>query len=96
MPTLAERIKTAADLPDRKPLYLLSRDPARIDVGSDHLLLRRTTGNPLPFPLAHVCRIICTRHLNWTGVALSLCLREGVANTWVDGHGHALGSTQSR
>ena len=31
MPTLAQRIKTATDLPARKPLYLLGRERARID-----------------------------------------------------------------
>lgn len=96
MPTLAQRSKTTTDLPARKPLYLLSHEPARIDAGEDHLLLRRTVGGPMRFPLARVCRVICTRHLTWTGAALSLCLREGVPITWVDGHGHALGSTQTR
>ena len=96
MPTLAQRIKTATDLPARKPLYLLGHEPARIDAGADHLMLRRATGNPIRFPLARVCRIICTIQITWTGSALSLCLREGVPITWVDGHGHALGFTQTR
>lgn len=96
MPTLAQRIKSATDLPVRKPLYLLTEGPARIDAGDDHLLLRKAIANPMRFPLARLCRIICTRHLTWTGAALSLCLREGVPITWVDGHGHALGCTQTR
>lgn len=96
MPTLAQRMKSATDLPPRKPLYLLSRAPARIEAGADHLLLRRETGNLMRFPLTRVCRIICTRYLTWSGTALSLCLREGVPITWIDGHGHALGCTQTR
>lgn len=96
MPTLAQRIKTASDLPARKPLYLLGHEPARIDAGDDHLLLRRTSGSPMRFPLVRVCRVICTHHFTWTGAALALCLRKGVPITWVDGHGHALGSTQTR
>lgn len=96
MTIIAKRTKTATDLPTRKPLYLLGTEPARIDAGDDHLLLRRATGNPLRFPLVRICRIICTRHFTWTGTALSLCLHEGVPITWVDGHGHALGNTQTR
>lgn len=96
MLTLAQRIQTTIDLPARKPLYLLGHEPARIDAGEDHLILRRATGNPMRFPLARLCRIICTGQLTWTGAALSLCLREGLPITWVDGHGHALGCTQTR
>lgn len=96
MPTLAQRTQAATDMPPRKPLYLLRQEPARIDAGDDHLLLRRAAGNPMRFPLVRLCRIICTHHVTWAGAALSLCMREGVPITWVDGHGHALGSTQTR
>lgn len=96
MPTTAPRTRSATPQPDRKPLYLLSPSPAQMDAGADHLMLRRDKLSPMRFPLARVCRVICTRHLNWTGPALLLCLREGVPITWVDGHGHALGATQSR
>ena len=94
MPTLARR-HTAADLPARKPLYLLSPAPARMDANADHLVLRRESGSPIRFPLARICRVICNRHLAWSGAALALCLAEGVPITWVDGHGHALGNTQT-
>jgi hypothetical protein len=96
MPPLAHPGKTATDLPARKPLYLLSKDPNRIDARSDHLVLHRNIGGPMRFPLARVCRIICNRHLTWSGAALALCLSEGVPITWVDGQGHALGATQTR
>ena len=47
MPTLAQRRQAPIDLPARKPLYLMSAKPARMDAGSDHLILRpdhRVTG----------------------------------------------------
>src|SRR5690606_39124453 len=50
---------------------------------------------PQRFPLARICRIICSRQVDWSGAALTLCLREGIPITWVDGHGHALGNTQT-
>lgn len=96
MPKIAHCSQPTADIPARKPLYLLSQEPARIDAGVDHLLLRRSAGNPMRFPLARVCRIICKRQLTWTGSALALCLREGVPITWVDANGRALGNTQTR
>jgi CRISPR/Cas system-associated endonuclease Cas1 len=95
MTTLAHRSATAAQQPSRKPLYLVGPAPARVDAGADHLVLHKGAGCPMRFPLARVCRIICTRHLTWTGAALSLCLSHGVPITWVDGHGHTLGTTQS-
>lgn len=97
MPSPAPRPQASAGpLLARKPLYLLSPAPARMDAGADHLMLRRESGAPLRFPLARICRVICNRKLTWTGTALALCLSEGVPITWVDGHGHALGCTQSR
>ncbi|TAH42496.1 MAG: transposase [Betaproteobacteria bacterium] len=79
----------------RKPLYLFSDVPAHIDAGPDHLVLRRN-GMPVQrFPLARIARIICNRNASWSGAALALCLAEGVPVTWLDGRGHALGSTQS-
>lgn len=82
--------------PARKPLYLMSPAPARMDAGCDHLILRRDPASAQRFPLARICRIICNRHLAWSGSALALCMAEGVPITWVDGHGHALGNTQTR
>lgn len=79
--------------PDRKPLYLFAG--ARIDAGSDHLLLRRDGTAPQRFPVARITRIICNHQASWSGQALSLCLTEGIAITWIDGHGHAIGSAQS-
>lgn len=96
MPRLAQKQTTVSDLPARKPLYLLSKAPAQADANTDHLVLRRNDAGPMRFPLARVCRIICNSHLTWTGGALSLCLAKGIPITWVDGHGHALGTTQTR
>lgn len=96
MPTIARRCHTANDVPARKPLYLFSQHAAQIEGIDRHLVLRRATNNPMRFPIVRVSRIICNYHLTWTGTALSLCLREGVPITWVDGYGHALGNTQSR
>ncbi|HMZ30484.1 CRISPR-associated endonuclease Cas1 [Thauera sp.] len=94
MVTPARRTHAAAALPPRKPLYLLASTPARMDAGPDHLVLRRDQGAPLRFPLARLCRIVCNRHVAWSGQALALCLEHGVPITWVDGRGHALGCTQ--
>lgn len=96
MPAFAQRRKIAADLPAGKPLYLLGKLAARIDAAGEHLVLHPHSGDPMRFPLARVCRIICNRHLAWSGAALALCLAKGVPITWVDGHGRALGSAQPR
>ncbi|MBS0552260.1 MAG: CRISPR-associated endonuclease Cas1, partial [Proteobacteria bacterium] len=96
MPTLASRARTATiATPARKPLYLFSAVAAQIDAGSDHLILRRNGMPPQRFPLARIARVICNRNATWSGTALALCLSEGVPITWLDGYGHALGSTQS-
>lgn len=96
MANLAHHHDTASALLARKPLYLSSPPPARIDGRDEHLVLQRANGGPLRFPLARVCRVICNRHLDWSGRALALCLDRGVPITWVDGHGRALGHSQSR
>lgn len=90
------RCPAPAGLLARKPLYIMSRAPARMEAGCDHLVLRRESASVQRFPLARICRIICNRHLAWSGAALALCMTEGVPITWVDGHGHALGNTQTR
>ena len=95
MTTLTRHLKAPADQPPRKPLYLMGTAAARMDAGADHLILHKGAGSLMRFPLARVCRVICTRHLTWSGAALALCLGRGVPITWVDSHGHALGTTQS-
>lgn len=96
MPKLAGRTRaTTIAMPARKPLYLFSTVAAQIDAGPDHLILRRNGMPPQRFPLARIARVICNRNATWSGSALALCLAEGVPITWLDGHGHALGSTQS-
>lgn len=91
-----QRHSATAALPARKPLYLLHPSPARIDAGTNHLVLQPANGATLRFPLARVCRIVCNRHLSWTGNALTACLRAGIPITWTDGYGHALGALHPR
>ena len=59
------------DLPARAALPHELK-PARMEAGSDHLILRPEAGAPMRFPLARICRVICNRHLAWSGGALSL------------------------
>lgn len=82
--------------PPLNPLYLLSSIDCELDLGDEHLILRRT-GSPVQrFPLRRIARIICNAHTSWRGRALARCLAEGISITWVDAHGHALGYGQPR
>mgnify|MGYP007007753399 CR=1 FL=1 len=74
MTTLTRHLKAPADQPPRKPLYLMGTAAARMDAGADHLILHKGAGSLMRFPLARVCRVICTRHLTWSGAALALWL----------------------
>lgn len=92
----ADARSSAPGAPARKPLYLTTPRPACIDASDAALVLRRDGSAPQRFPLARIERILCNRNATWTGAALALCLSEGVPIVWLDGHGHALGSTQAR
>ena len=89
------RNQPTIDTPERKALYLLAGMGTRIEAGSGHLLLR-LTNNPLQrYPASRIARIICNTHALWSGEALKLCFANGIAITWVDAHGHAVGSAQA-
>lgn len=92
---MAAHHQASINVPDRKPLYLLACTGAHIEAGADHLLLRRDSSPTQRFPTSRIARIICNAQTLWSGQALALCFAKGISITWIDGHGHALGSAQA-
>lgn len=96
MSALARASHPVGFAPPRKPLYLSVSQPATLDRQADTLLLRRTDAPAQRFPFTRISRILCTRHVTWSGEALTRCLAEGITITWIDGHGRALGYCEPR
>jgi hypothetical protein len=78
-----------------KALYLSSREPLHIALQGESLLVRRQAGERR-FPLARIDRIVCNRHAQWSGEAITACLARGITVTWLDGRGRALGECACR
>lgn len=79
----------------RKPLYLSTSQPLRVGLDGEALTLKNDTGTQR-FPLARIARIVCNRHVDWSGQALAACLTNSISITWQDGHGAALGGASPR
>lgn len=79
----------------RKPLYLSTSQPLRVGLDGEALTLKNDTGTQR-FPLARIARIVCNRHVDWSGQALAACLTNSISITWQDGHGAALGGAAAR
>lgn len=75
----------------RKPLYLATAAPVRVGALGTSLVVQREPGGRQFFPIARIVRVVCNRHAHWSGDALILCLRHGVAVTWLDAAGRAVG-----
>lgn len=82
--------------PPRKPLYLNPPTPVRVDAQGDSLVVLRDACAQQRYPIERISRIVATATVNWTGRALTLCLRTGVPVVWADGSGDALGNIQPR
>ena len=79
----------------RKPIYLATSQPLRVGLDGEALTLKNDTGTQR-FPLARIARIVCNRHVDWSGQALAACLTHSISITWQDGHGAALGGATPR
>lgn len=79
----------------RKPLYLATSQPLKVGLNGEALSLKNETGTQR-FPLARIARIVCNRHVDWSGQALAACLTHDITITWLDGYGNPLGGAAAR
>lgn len=98
MQSLAARSEKVIPLsaPSRKPLYLSTSARARITAEGAAIAVRQASAGIYRYPVARIDRIICGRHVDWTGEALALCLSNNITITLLDGRGAAIGSASPR
>ena len=79
-----------------RALYLGARDKKNVTCTDEALVVRNERQQTLRYPLARVSRVVSSTVTDWSGGALALCMQSGIAITWLDGHGNALGTCYPR
>lgn len=77
-----------------RALYLGSREKKRVSCTDEALVVTNASAQVMRYPVARVARVVSSADLvDWSGPALALCMRAGIAITWLDGKGNAVGSS---
>lgn len=82
-----------------RALYLGGREHKRVSCTEEALVVTNARAQVMRFPLVRVARVVSSADVvDWSGPALSLCLRAGIGITWLNAQGQAVGSiyTQTR
>lgn len=66
------------DAPPRRALYLLPREPVRMERAHGALRVCREGEAPRYIPVSRIERVLCNHLVDWSGRALELCLLSGV------------------
>ncbi len=79
--------------PGARALYLGSREHKRVSCTAEALVITSAHAQISRYPVARVARVVSSASgVDWSGPALALCMRAGIAITWLDAQGHAVGS----
>lgn len=75
-----------------RTLYLAHGERKRASVTDDSLVITNQQLQRQRIPLQRVARIVSSTSIDWSGTALQACQMQAIAITWIDPHGHALGT----
>jgi hypothetical protein len=79
--------------PGARALYLGSRGHKRVSCTDEALVVTNERAQVMRYPVARVARVVSSADVvDWSGPALSLCMRAGIGITWLDARGQAVGS----
>jgi hypothetical protein len=73
------------------PLYLLGKNPTRVETDGPALLVRTQHKSPLRYPFARIARVIAAERVEWQARALAACQHEGTPIVFLDGAGNPAG-----
>jgi hypothetical protein len=98
--TVARRGGPAQRALDARTLYLAGTEPLRLTSTGEALVVSRPGMPAQRLPINRILRVVCANPLvDWSGVALTLCLQHGVVVSWLGLQGQAQGQlwpTRSR
>ena len=80
-----------------RALYLDGRTHKRVTSTEAALVVTNERAQVMRFPVARVARVVSSADVvDWSGPALTLCMRAGIGITWIDTSGQAVGSIYSQ
>ena len=82
---------TPATNPGARALYLGGAVPKRVTCTEQALVVTNAGAQTWRYPLARVARVVSSPAVDWSGAALSLCMRAGITIAWIDSQGTSLG-----
>jgi hypothetical protein len=80
----------------RRPLYVVPTERLRLLSEGESLAVYRELTLRARYPIGQVDRIVCNRHVDWAGTALTLCLSRQISIFWIDGKGEFVGRAVPR
>lgn len=78
--------------PGARALYLGARDKKHVSCTAEALVVHNEKQQTRRYPLARIYRVVSSTVTDWSGSALTLCLKSGIGITWLDAAGNALGT----
>lgn len=76
---------------DARALYLGAGVPKRVTCTEQALVVSNARAQTWRYPVARVARVVSSPAVDWSGAALSLCMRRGISIAWTDAQGESLG-----
>jgi len=76
-----------------RALYLGAGEKKRITCTDAALVVTNARPQTWRYPVTRVARVVSSTVVDWSGPALALCLHHGISITWMDTHGHPLGTS---
>jgi hypothetical protein len=79
--------------PGARALYLGSRSHKRVSCTAEALVVTNARAQVMRYPIVRVARVVSSADVvDWSGPALSLCMRAGIGITWLDRDDQVVGS----
>lgn len=79
--------------PDRKTLYLLSKNTHQIRTDTSRIIVETQDQAPRQFPFNRINRIISGPNTNWQGRAIAACIQHHINILWLNQRHQPVGET---
>lgn len=76
---------------ERRPLYIVARDHVQVRARDEFLVVQQDRYPARHFAFAKLDRVVCNSHVDWTGEAMTRCLKHRVTISWLTTNGELLG-----
>lgn len=88
----AASASASASASGARALYLGRDGKKQVTCTSEALVVTNARANVWRYPINRLARVVSSTLVDWTGPALSLCMRGGICIAWVNADGEVIGA----